>query len=103
MTPKQPELIGEEHLIASRPVNMGIDAGTIIDGDETVPQVGQRIFEEMLRVTNGKMTKKRKVLAKTILGSGVLAIEASILLILKKLIRWFICHRISLCLVIFMH
>ena len=37
--------------------NMDINAGTIVDGDETIQQVGQRIFEEMIRVASGKLTK----------------------------------------------
>ncbi|SDF08364.1 UxaA family hydrolase [Sporomusa acidovorans] len=37
--------------------NMDLNAGTIITGDETVQQVGKRIFEEMLAVASGKMTK----------------------------------------------
>lgn len=37
--------------------NMDINAGTIITGDETVQQVGQRIFAEMLEVASGKLTK----------------------------------------------
>lgn len=42
-------------------VNMDINAGTIIDGDETVQQVGQRIFDEMLRVANGKITQSESI------------------------------------------
>jgi altronate dehydratase large subunit len=37
--------------------NMDGNAGTIITGDETVQQVGARIFEEVLRVAAGKRTK----------------------------------------------
>ncbi|MGA2963261.1 MAG: UxaA family hydrolase [Candidatus Korobacteraceae bacterium] len=37
--------------------NMDLDAGTIINGDETVDQVGVRIFQEMLEVASGKLTK----------------------------------------------
>lgn len=37
--------------------NMDINAGTVITGDETVEQVGERIFAEMLEVASGKMTK----------------------------------------------
>ncbi|MCZ8515095.1 UxaA family hydrolase [Paenibacillus filicis] len=37
--------------------NMDIDAGTIIDGIESIGQVGQRIFEEIGRVCSGKLTK----------------------------------------------
>lgn len=37
--------------------NMDINAGTIIDGEETPQQVGQRIFDEILEVASGKLTK----------------------------------------------
>ena len=37
--------------------NMDINAGTVITGEETVQQVGKRIFAEMLEVASGKNTK----------------------------------------------
>lgn len=37
--------------------NMDLNAGTIITGEETVAQVGQRIVAEMLAVASGKLTK----------------------------------------------
>lgn len=37
--------------------NMDINASTIISGDETIEEVGERIFDELIRVCNGKMTK----------------------------------------------
>ncbi|SDF36545.1 UxaA family hydrolase [Sporolituus thermophilus] len=37
--------------------NIDLDAGTIILGSETVQEVGQRIFLEMLKVASGKLTK----------------------------------------------
>lgn len=37
--------------------NMDLNAGTIITGEETVQLVGKRIFEEMLAVASGKLTK----------------------------------------------
>lgn len=37
--------------------NMDINAGTIIDGDETPQEVGQRIFDLILEVASGKLTK----------------------------------------------
>ncbi|HWR45101.1 UxaA family hydrolase [Sporomusa sp.] len=37
--------------------NMDVNAGTIITGEETVEQVGQRIFAEMVEVASGKITK----------------------------------------------
>jgi altronate hydrolase len=37
--------------------DMDINCGTILDGDETVQECGQRIFETMLRVASGERTK----------------------------------------------
>lgn len=37
--------------------NIDLDAGTIVTGDESVPQVGERIFREILEVASGKQTK----------------------------------------------
>lgn len=37
--------------------NIDINAGAIMDGTETVAEVGERIFDEMLDVINGKYTK----------------------------------------------
>ncbi|MCC5829721.1 MAG: altronate dehydratase [Phycisphaeraceae bacterium] len=37
--------------------DMDINAGTILDGTETVDQVGQRIFEAILEVAGGRKTK----------------------------------------------
>lgn len=37
--------------------DMDLNAGTILDGTETVEQVGRRIFEEILAVASGKQTK----------------------------------------------
>ena len=37
--------------------DMDINAGTILDGTETVDQVGARIFEEIIAVAGGKKTK----------------------------------------------
>jgi len=37
--------------------NIDINAGTIIDGTETIQSVGQRIFEEIALVCSGKLTK----------------------------------------------
>ena len=49
--------------------NMYINAGTIIDGDETPQKVGQRIFDEILEVASGKLTKSE------ILGHRELSID----------------------------
>jgi altronate dehydratase large subunit len=37
--------------------NMDLNAGTIIDGTETIESVGKRIFEEVIQVASGKWTK----------------------------------------------
>ena len=37
--------------------NIDINAGTIVDGTETVREVGQRIFDTLLRVSSGEKTK----------------------------------------------
>ncbi|MEK8132083.1 UxaA family hydrolase [Paenibacillus filicis] len=37
--------------------NMDMNAGTIIEGKESIEQVGNRIYEEVLDVANGKRTK----------------------------------------------
>ncbi|XXM70716.1 UxaA family hydrolase [Lysinibacillus sphaericus] len=37
--------------------NMDMNAGTIIDGSETVEEVGNRLFEEIGLVSSGKLTK----------------------------------------------
>lgn len=37
--------------------NIDINAGTVIDGDETPQEVGRRIFDEILEVASGKLTK----------------------------------------------
>lgn len=37
--------------------NLDINAGTIIDGTDTISNVGEKIFEEMIKVINGKYTK----------------------------------------------
>ena len=37
--------------------DMDINAGTILDGTETVEQVGRRIFEQIIAVASGEKTK----------------------------------------------
>ena len=37
--------------------NMDLDAGPIVTGEETVEQVGQRIFDDMIEVASGKLCK----------------------------------------------
>ena len=40
--------------------DMDINCGTILDGDETVQQAGQRIFDLILRVASGERTKSEQ-------------------------------------------
>jgi len=40
--------------------DMDINCGTILDGDETVQQCGERIFEMILRVASGEKTKSEQ-------------------------------------------
>jgi len=40
--------------------DMDVNCGTILDGDETVQQAGQRIFDLMLRVASGERTKSEQ-------------------------------------------
>lgn len=37
--------------------DMDIDAGVVVDGDETLPELGQRIFDEILAVASGQWTR----------------------------------------------
>jgi altronate dehydratase large subunit len=37
--------------------NMDINAGTVIDGEETPQEVGERIFDEILEIASGKLTR----------------------------------------------
>jgi altronate dehydratase large subunit len=37
--------------------NMDINAGTILDGSESLNSVGRRIFDEIVAVANGRKTK----------------------------------------------
>jgi altronate hydrolase len=37
--------------------DMDINCGTIIDGDQTVEEAGAIIFQEMLAVASGKLTR----------------------------------------------
>jgi hypothetical protein len=37
--------------------NMDINAGEIVAGNKTVQEIGEKIFREVFRVANGKLTK----------------------------------------------
>ncbi len=51
------KITGNPHTFEKMKDNMDINAGTIIDGKETIEEVGQRIFDEILEVASGKQTK----------------------------------------------
>ena len=52
--------------------NIDINAGTIIDSTESIKTVGERIFEEVIQVASGKLTRAE------ILGHGEFAIPSII-------------------------
>jgi len=37
--------------------NMDVNAGTIVDGAETIEEVGERIFDEIIKIASGTLTK----------------------------------------------
>jgi altronate dehydratase large subunit len=37
--------------------NIDINAGTILDGDESIEDVGGRIFQQIIEVASGKLTR----------------------------------------------
>lgn len=41
--------------------DMDINAGSIVDGDETIEQVGQRIFDLVVRVAGGEKSKSEEL------------------------------------------
>ena len=41
--------------------NMDINAGTVLDGSESLRSVGERVFNEVLDVASGKLTKAEKL------------------------------------------
>lgn len=51
------KITGNPRIYKKMEDNMDIDAGTIIEGKESVEQVGNRIFDELLEVASGKKTK----------------------------------------------
>ena len=50
------------HLLNHRRMtdDMDINCGTIVDGEETIQQNGQRIFDLILRVASGEPTKSEQ-------------------------------------------
>jgi altronate hydrolase len=41
--------------------DMDINAGTIVDGEETIEQVGERIFDLVVRVAGGEKSKSEEL------------------------------------------
>ena len=48
-------------LAASMPEDIDINAGTIVDGTETVTEVGQAIFDRILAVASGTQTASEEL------------------------------------------
>jgi altronate hydrolase len=51
------KLAGSTDLFQRMPEDIDLNAGTILDGTETVEQVGERIFERIIAVASGERTK----------------------------------------------
>jgi len=51
------KLAGSTSLFQRMPDDMDINAGTILDGSETVEDVGERIFERIIEVASGERTR----------------------------------------------
>ncbi|GGO88864.1 dehydratase [Marinobacterium nitratireducens] len=51
------KLAGSSGLFNRMPDDMDINAGTILDGDESVEEVGRRIFERIIEVASGEHSK----------------------------------------------
>ena len=41
--------------------DMDINCGVVVDGEVTIDEMGQRIFDEMLQVASGKKTKSEEL------------------------------------------
>lgn len=51
------KIVGNPRTYKNMIDDMDINAGTILDGKETLDQVGNRIYQEVLKVASGKKTK----------------------------------------------
>jgi altronate dehydratase large subunit len=51
------KITGNPHTFNKMNDNMDINAGTIIEGKESIEEVGNRLFNEILEVASGKQTK----------------------------------------------
>jgi len=55
------KLAGSTGLYERMPDDMDINTGTILDGVETVEQVGTRIFERIVAVASGERTRSEQL------------------------------------------
>jgi altronate hydrolase len=55
------KLAGSTSLFQRMPDDMDINAGTILDGTETVEEVGRRIFERIVEVASGECSKSEQM------------------------------------------
>jgi altronate dehydratase large subunit len=51
------KIASNSYLYSKMKDNMDINAGEIVTGNKTIQEVGQKIFREVFRVANGKLTK----------------------------------------------
>lgn len=51
------KITGNDETYKNLEENMDINASTIISGQETIEEVGERLFDEVIQVCNGKLTK----------------------------------------------
>ena len=51
------KISSNSYLYSKMKDNMDINAGGIITGNKTVQEIGEKIFHEVIRVANGKLTK----------------------------------------------
>ncbi len=51
------KIASNSYLYSKMKDNMDINAGEIVTGNETIQKIGEKIFREVFRVANGKLTK----------------------------------------------
>lgn len=55
------KIASNSRIAAAMDDNIDLNAGTVVDGSESVSQAGQRIFEAIRRVASGEQTKSEKL------------------------------------------
>ncbi len=55
------KICGNPHTYNHMQNDMDINAGLIITGEKTIEQVGEEVFEKIIRVLNGEMTKNEAI------------------------------------------